>query len=594
MEKRLLLFFLASASIFIGWQLLMQRFFPPPPAQKNQPQATASVSPGASAPTPASTSAPTSAPATGSGQTTPAAAARTQAERRTLKLGTDAWKGVFSNQGATLTSWTMTRFVTNGKMIDPPTGVNLIAEKSSQDFGGTFRFYIPADNKLADELNAARWEVKSPAQDEIQLAKGQKQEILFAYNNGNGLEATKKLVFSGDGYDFEITADVKRGGQPVPIQLIVGPNFGDQSVKPTEYGAYKTPPRVSYSYGGSVSRDSAGSVKTADPHRIEQATPIVWAGMDDGYFAMVLIPGAKAKDVHLFNVKRRETHDGSEVEQNYLSVAIPVVNGQASHIYAGPKDIPTLEAISRATGLGDSDGNLVDILDYGIFSYVAYFFRPLAAWMLKILLWINSFTRNYGWAIVILTVAINMLFFPLRWRSSIKIKKAASLQPKFKELQDRMKKIDKNDPRMLELQKEQIALMKEGNILSGCLPLLLQMPFFTSIYLILTVSIEVRREPFFAWMRDLSSPDPIYLLPVIMCLAMILQTKLTPTPPAADPAQAQAQKMMQYVMPVMLTVFFFIRAPLGLVLYWMVGNIVGVIQQYVINKLSPAPVTTAA
>jgi YidC/Oxa1 family membrane protein insertase len=157
-----------------------------------------------------------------------------------------------------------------------------------------------------------------------------------------------------------------------------------------------------------------------------------------------------------------------------------------------------------------------------------------------------------------------------------------------KELQDRMKKVDKNDPQMLELQREQMALMKEGNMLMGCLPMLLQMPFLMAIYLILTVSIEVRHAPFFGWMKDLSSPDPFYLLPILMCGAMILQTALTPTPPSPDPAQAQAQKMMQYVMPIMLTVLVFIRAPLGLVLYWMVGNVVGIVQQFIINKITPS------
>ena len=165
------------------------------------------------------------------------------------------------------------------------------------------------------------------------------------------------------------------------------------------------------------------------------------------------------------------------------------------------------------------------------------------------------------------------------------MKRAALMQPKMKELQEKMKKLDKNDPRMLDLQKEQIALMKEGNPLMGCLPLLLQMPFFMAVFTVLTVSIEVRNAPFFGWVKDLSTADPSHILPIVMCVTMIAQTALTPSPANADPIQ----KKIQYIMPPFFTYFFFWSAPAGLVLYWMVSNLVGVVQQFVINKLSPPP-----
>jgi YidC/Oxa1 family membrane protein insertase len=174
-----------------------------------------------------------------------------------------------------------------------------------------------------------------------------------------------------------------------------------------------------------------------------------------------------------------------------------------------------------------------------------------------------------------------MFFFPLRWKSSVSMKRTAAMQPKMKDLQERMRKLDKNDPRMAELQREQIALMREGNPLMGCLPLLLQMPFFYAVFTILTVAIEVRHAPFFGWINDLSSPDKYWILPIVMCVTMIIQTALTPS--TADPVQ----KKMGYLMPLIFTGMFFIYAPAGLVLYWMVGNLVGIAQQYVINKLSP-------
>src|SRR5262249_49482173 len=155
---------------------------------------------------------------------------------------------------------------------------------------------------------------------------------------------------------------------------------------------------------------------------------------------------------------------------------------------------------------------------------------------------INQVTHNFGWSIVILTVALNLLFFPLKWRSSVIMKRTAAMAPRMKDIQERMKKLDKNDPRMLDLQKEQIALMKEGNPLMGCLPLLLQMPFFFSMFAILSVSIEVRNAPFIGWIHDLSSKDPFYILPIVMCVTMIAQQALTPA--NIDPVQKKVQYLM--------------------------------------------------
>src|SRR4029079_13191941 len=164
---------------------------------------------------------------------------------------------------------------------------------------------------------------------------------------------------------------------------------------------------------------------------------------------------------------------GKQTERNHLSVAIPVTSGQQNHVYAGPKDLGTLRRISEKFALGAGSGNLEDIVSYGWLSFISPILKPLAQFMLKSLLFINHFTHNYGWAIVVLTIVLNMFFFPLRWRSSVAMRRTAALQPKMKDLQERMKKYEKNDPRMLELQKEQIALMREGNPLMGCLPLLL-------------------------------------------------------------------------------------------------------------------------
>jgi YidC/Oxa1 family membrane protein insertase len=186
------------------------------------------------------------------------------------------------------------------------------------------------------------------------------------------------------------------------------------------------------------------------------------------------------------------------------------------------------------------------------------------------------------------TVLINLALSPLRFYSSKKMKKAAKHQPRMKELQDRMKKLKENPKKyereLEELQKEQLALMKEANPLGGCMPLLLQMPIFWAVYLYLGASLDVRHAPWVFWLRDLSTPDPLKILPIVMCVTMIASTKLTPQPASADPAMKMQRIMMTWLMPIMLTWLFFFSAPSGLVLYWMVSNLVGVLIQLWINR----------
>jgi len=569
MEKRLILFLILSAVIFIGWSHFIAPIIAPKPETPRPGEKTTLTTPSPSASvavTPESQKQSPPAPST-----QPA----TQAELRQIKVKTNYWDATLSNKGGVMTEWTMTKFP-DGKVIDPPKGVNLISSELSQKIGAPFRFYIPSDPSLENELNSAVYNVENLRGQEVAVQSGERKEIKFSYAN-NGLEATKTLVFKGQGenssgFDFDFVGSVRRNGNPVPAYVVVGPNFGDQSVR--EVNTYKHAPQVTYATNeGSVKRQPASSFKGGSQ---PTTLPIAWAAVDDNYFAMALVPASPQTNpaVGLLNDK-------------YVSVAVPLNDGAVNHIYAGPKDLALLSKVSGEFGISNKSP-LEDIVSYGIFDFVSGLIKPIAQFMLKALRAINSVTHNFGWSIVILTVALNMLFFPLRWRSSVTMKRAAAMAPRMKELQERMKKLDKNDPRMLDLQKEQIALMKEGNPLMGCLPLLLQMPFFFSVYAILTVSIEARNAPFIGWIHDLSSKDPYFILPIVMCVTMMAQTWLQPSP--ADPVQ----KKVQYFMPLILTVAFFRTAPAGLVLYWMVSNLVGVGQQYIINRLNPTNPPAAA
>ena len=566
MEKRLILFLILSAAIFWGYAYVYGKLYPPPPTTPQEQIATASPSP---------TPELTATPATQNPVEAAPIASATQAEFRWIKVKTDHWVATLTNQGGVIHDWTMTSF-TDGKPIDPPNGVNLISAQLSKDIGAPFRFHIPSDQALETELNNARYEVVNTPDAELFINKGERREITFRYAN-NGVEATKTLIFKGvgfessSGFDFDFQTSVRRNGNPVDAYVVIGPNFGDQAVNRHD-SVYKHAPQLTYEDGesgiftGSVERETADSLKSAPVH--PNPGPVMWAAVDDNYFAMAIVPPRPVAASRLFN-------------KNYVSMAIKPEPDAVNHVYAGPKDLNMLAQVSGQFGLSQRGFTLVDIVSYGWLNFIRGLLKPIAQFMLTALRAINNVTHNFGWSIVILTVVLNMFFFPLRWRSSVAMKRTASMQPKMKELQERMKKIDKNDPRMADLNKEQMALMKDMNPLMGCLPLLLQMPFFMAVFAILTVSIEVRNAPFFGWLQDLSSPDPYWILPILMCVTMIAQTALTPT--TADPIQ----KRVQYIMPPMLTYFFFVSAPAGLVLYWMVSNLVGVAQQFVINRLNP-------
>jgi len=168
------------------------------------------------------------------------------------------------------------------------------------------------------------------------------------------------------------------------------------------------------------------------------------------------------------------------------------------------------------------------------------------------------------------------------------MKSAAKHQPRLKELQERMKALKKNEKKnereIQELQREQMGLMKEANPLGGCLPLLLQMPIFWAFYIYLQQSLDVRHQPWVLWIHDLSIADPLKILPIIMCVSMIGSSMLQPQPAAADPSMKMQRMMTTWLMPIFLTWLFFFSAPSGLVLYWMVSNLVGVAIQFAINK----------
>jgi len=239
----------------------------------------------------------------------------------------------------------------------------------------------------------------------------------------------------------------------------------------------------------------------------------------------------------------------------------------------GPKDL---------TLLSKEKPPLDELVQFGWWGFIA---KPL----FEILKWIHRYIPNYGWAIVVLTLVINIAMFPLKMKSWRSMQQMQKIAPEMRQIQDRYKKYSFNDPRKRKMQDEMTELYQRHGIspmtqLGGCLPMLLQMPIWIALWRVLNGAIELRHAAWMGWIHDLSAADPYYILPVSMTIAMYLMTKMTPTPAGVDPAQ---QKMMAF-MPLMM-LFFFYKMSSGLNLYMFTSNLVGVAQQWYLNRTNPLP-----
>jgi len=300
-----------------------------------------------------------------------------------------------------------------------------------------------------------------------------------------------------------------------------------------------------------------GPVILKDPDRMEFTAKklkepkifrenVKWIAQKDKYFFSAIVPKTPIENASAWAIN------------NDALVAIKMPGGVNNYfVYAGPQEYDRLKRFGY---------ELEHIVNFGFFSFLAI---PLF-WILK--LFYNVF-HNYGIAIIMLTIIVRIPFIPLINKGQKSMKKLQDLQPKMAEIRERHKK----DPQ--KMQKELMELYKKHKVnpMGGCLPILLQIPVFFALYKVLLIAIELRDAPFVLWIQDLSARDPYYILPIIMGATMVLQQKMTPT--AMDPLQ---QKIMMFL-PVIFT-FLFLTFPSGLVLYWLVNNVLSIIQQFYVNK----------
>ncbi|MDQ6653251.1 MAG: membrane protein insertase YidC [Acidobacteriota bacterium] len=588
-QKRLILALLISTAILFLWSYLV----PVKPPQQPQP----SQSPSQASPQ------PTVAPRNGSiapigpiaGQSpTPAGSpseSANAAPHRTLSIKTPLYEAKLDSQGAGAISWIVKKNKDSGRDIYSVAGdknahvpLELISPKGLERSPPDAAFQLATGDAEVDViLVSTNYSIDGvqpgTAETELLLAPGEKKRITFLLNDkASGLDVVKTIAFDADSYSVDLEVTIKRHDQIVPqAKIRVGPSIGDQGVK--RYSFYSVAPEVVASVGDKVGRHQARAINENknSPDHMALAGPVDWAGIGDTYFAMVAVPSKRLEGLDLQTTQYDYTGN-SKTEKRFLTSAwVPIPSdGSRTVVYAGPKDHFLLTEASR--NLSQVVGRTIDLeglIDYGWFSWMS---RPLAVPILKSIKFLRQLTGSYGVAIILFTIVIYSLFFPLKWRSSKSMKKAQKLAPRMKELQEKIKGMKQSDPRLKELQVEQLRLMKEGNPLGGCLPLLIQMPFLFALYRAITISLDFRQATFL-WLPDLSAGDPYHVLEILMAATMIVLQLITPAP-SADPLQ---RKMMAIGMPVFM-LYVLWGAPSGLLLYWLVGNIVGFSQQFLINR----------
>jgi YidC/Oxa1 family membrane protein insertase len=369
-------------------------------------------------------------------------------------------------------------------------------------------------------------------------------------------------------YVVDARTSVVRNGAEVTAFLAWPAGFGDQNNGP-QYAASQ----IVYQFDNKIERLAIKKISGGGT----LPGPFQWAGLSDQYFAAAFLPQDPQNAAMVTLHDTIEIPHGGDSKQmdrvDVLGAAVGSLRGAtAARVYVGPKALADLESV-HVPGITGAEPDLRALVDFGWLGLIA---RPLFLW----LKWTYKYVHNWGWAIIVQTIIINLALLPLRlsqMKSMLKMQRAA---PQIKAIQEKYKKYSLRDPKKAEMNEEISALYKkEGvNPAGGCLPLVIQMPFLLAYYRMLGVAIDLRHAPWL-WIHDLSAPDPHYILPIAIVVTMFAMQRMTPQA-GMDPAQ---QKMMNFFMPVFLGYISFNLAA-GLCLYWAVGQAIGIVQQTVLNR----------
>lgn len=528
MEKRLIVFLILSLAIIFAYPFFMERMVGPAPETPQVTQAPTEATPKSTPSSPPQESVSVGGPVV---------------EERNAKvkvIESDLYRIVLSNIGGTIKEWRLKKYTKKTE-----TG-EVVSIELLQDDAKT----LPLTVFTQEEPNGSK-QLYSLDEKTVQLSPEKPMEVVSLTAVGpDGRKITKELTFHNDHYlvDTRIATE----GYPEGYKVSLGTNFGINNWAVEFGGSIGAATYVN----SELIKDAESDVNGTVAHEGE----VLWTALQDKYFISALIP----KEVGQTNAVTVEKEGAQQIRVD-LKIPAEQAGQKQFGIYAGPKEYDRLAQIGA--GLQES-------IDFGWFIMGSWApVRFVAKPIYFILRFFYQFTHNYGVAIILVTVLVKVLFFPITRKSLASMKDMAAIQPKVAALR---KKYAGDREKM---NRELMNLYKEHQInpFGGCLPMLAQVPVFISLFNVLYTTIDLRQAPFMFWIQDLSDKDPFYVLPVIMGISMFFQQWTQPT--TMDPMQA---KIMLFL-PVIYT-FFFLNFPSGLVLYWLVNNILTIGQQYLMNR----------
>jgi YidC/Oxa1 family membrane protein insertase len=545
LENRLLLAFVLSLAVFVGWGYFLAQVQGPLPveepgmidtpvdAQALPPKSrasgtTSSVLPQTDSPQPVTQ--------------VPVPVNPFPGEEVLIQVSTGKAHFVISNRGGVVKQLELPRFKSDSgdiiDLIDNPDHLTpaLALQANDPEITAILQnaHYVPSTTSIVLDES---------------LPEGR---LTLTLNHSSGLQVTRTYLFRFNDFMVEMGTQISApsmASRNLQYQVVLGPGMGGKISSQTDYIVF------------------SGATVFANNERIENppedikdtvrfSGDIQWAAFQNKYFGSALIPQDGTKTGLVFKEK----------DQAFVGLGFESVQSAATAqylFYAGTKELETLE---------NKGHHLVRMIDYGWFgNKFAFLVKPL----LKVLAFFYEHTHNYGWSIIFMTIIIKLLFFPLTHKSFKSMKGMQKVQPYVKIIQER----NKDDRQKMNTEMMELYKKHKVNPVGGCLPMLLQIPVFIALYHALFFSIELRGAPFMGWITDLSVADPYYVFPVLMGATMFLQQKLTPS--MGDPMQ---QKIMMFL-PIVFT-FLFISFPSGLVIYWTVNNILTISQQYYIYHVA--------
>lgn len=545
MEKRLFVAVLVSIAFLWAWQALAPRLFPElvRVEKARTPAAAPKVSEKTPEPPPAVVKAKSVAvPVVKSDPALAAVTLEVASDLVNVSVVEPVFTAILSNRGAQLVSFRLTQFPEKkGEAVE--------LVKSRPLASGDFPFAIVSSDAAWNSVaNHSLYVVRESDEKSVRTVE-------FRLGTPQG-SVVKTFRFIND-YEFDFSVVVT--GNPAPYRISLGP--GIRTLRPEEKDNQ-------FTVTGNGLIDSGGKLEViprekAHRFQIFEGMPAL-VGIQDNYFLSVLRPTkAGSATFRVVNLPSNGTKPGEKpTTRPDLVAGLNAVEGEVSgKAFFGPKDAAVLES-----------HGLEQTLNFGFFGIISRF-------LLTALIWINTFTRNFGWAIVVLTIIIKILLYPLQHKSIVSMKKMQKVQPKMNAIRDRYKKAKTDVEQRQKMNMEMMKLYQVEGIspMSGCLPILLQIPILWAFYGLLSHAIQLRGADFALWINDLSAKDPYYITPILMTATMFIQQLITPT--TVDPAQRRIFLMMPIIFG-----WFFKEFPSGLVLYWLVQNILSIAQQLIMNK----------